>query len=180
MSETDLLAQVDLPTLYSNRQMRMAPRHVYGTRHPWAYMLPRPTLRHVGYTRDDEEPLPPRFYTESLGRPASWPHVQSTPPSYVASAHPSHPNAHAVPYEADGQYNEALPYEREMVHTHMEGTPSPILSRMPPPLAPIHVDEAKLYRTTHKSSTIAYHLPSGTRQVQRRREENVDFWDSLS
>lgn len=79
----------------------------------------------------------------------------------------------------DAQYWEAYQYEGDRLYTQAEETPSPSINRIPS-MTLIHVDEAKLYRTTHAGSTINYHLPSGTRRLQKRTEENVDFWDSLT
>jgi len=106
-------------------------------------------------------------------------YVQNMPPSYAGPAHPAPPNTSVDPYAVDAQYTYLLPNEMERLYARTEETSLPMMDTLPP-LTPIHVDEAKLYRTTHRSSTIPYHLPSNTRHLQRRREKDEDLWDSLS
>lgn len=176
LSEADSVPSVDIRTLYSNMQMRMPPRCIYGTRYAWSYMLPRPTLRPLGYTRDDDEPLPPRLYMDAYTTPAPATQEQGMPSSMETAAPPVHVNTLAEPYTSDASsYTRAFSYD--MVGLPLAHTPSPSLVATPvTPL--IHVDEAKLYRTTHKSSTISYHLPSGTRLAQASSQDDVYAWES--
>ncbi|WFD26749.1 hypothetical protein MNAN1_001734 [Malassezia nana] len=175
-SVADSIPPVDIRALYSNMQMRMPPRRIYGTRYAWSYMLPRPTLRPLGYTRDDDEPLPPRLYMDAYTTtPAPATEEQGMLSSMETAAPPVHATTFPEPYASDATYTR--PYSYEMVGLALEHTPSPPM--VVTPVTPlIHVDEAKLYRTTHKGSTISYHLPSGTRLAIASSRDGVEAWES--
>lgn len=167
----------------------LPPRHVYGTHRRLAVVLPRPRLAPISITQSDvwQDHTPEMVHLANHKKvfsnvkttlsPTSIPapapldtmaalnqdghagkNTTSVPQAYLA-ARQSPTKATHLPEVASSEY----PLERQ------SATQTPIAYMYPEPYSPIPTPETRLYSIRHPHlHTIAYHLPTGSRDTQGR------------